>query len=342
MNAAQPLISVVLVMQERPRSIVRTLRHLRAQTIAGQIELILVGPDAASFDGLQPGDTAGFAVVRTACAGRIDDVDKSSAHGIRAASCDVIALIEDHAYPEPRWAAAMLEAHAEGDWAAVGSVVLNANPDTACSWSNQLLAYGEWTQPVKTGVTGSVSRHNISFKRDALLFYMEALEKYLGRGGSLLGHLKKRGYRFYIAPDARIRHANPSRFGSSVVLRFCGGRLGAATRAKSWPIAKRLVYGLAAPLIPVVRGKRIIPKLLAEPNRAYALRVMPMLLLALLLDGMGQMIGFLFGPGRTEPLLAAFEYNRMRHMTAADAAMLSEGGESKTPATATASEPVAA
>src|SRR5438309_6102907 len=42
----------------------------------------------------------------------------------------------------------------------------------------------------------------------------------------------------------------------------------AAARARSWPIARRLAYGAAAPLIPLVRMRRILAQVPRDRRRA--------------------------------------------------------------------------
>ena len=320
-------MSVTVVAADRYETIRRTLDAIAAQTIADQLEVLLVAPDAAALAGLPAGAEAPFARFERIYVGPVHDVDKAAAPALLRAHSPVVALIEDHAYPEPGWAEAILAAH-DQPWAAVGSAVLNANPDAELSWVNQLLAYGEWTPPVAGG-EGAVSRHNVSFKRTWLEAYDEhALEDMLGRGGGLLPDLKRRGGRFCVAADARVRHLNPSRFSSTVALRLHGGRLSAAGRASGerWPWWRRAVYVVASPLIPLVRLKRLLPKVFGPELRPRAPRLLPALAGALVLDGIGQALGFALGPGDAEGRMAAFEFRRDRHLTDHDRRKLAFAG----------------
>jgi hypothetical protein len=311
-------LTVAVVAADRFETIRRTLEALSIQTMADDLEVLLVAPDAEAVAGMPPEATARFARFETIYVGAVADVDKAATPALLKASSPVVALIEDHAYPEPAWAEAILRAH-EGPWAAVGSTVANANPDADLSWVNQLLAYGEWTEPLRGG-EGMVSRHNVSFKRSWLEAYEGRLEDLLGRGGGLLPDLKRRGGRFWIAPEARVRHLNPSRLGPTVELRLHGGRLSAAGRAVSegWPWWRRAVYVGASPLIPMVRLQRLLPKVFGPQLRHRAPRLLPLLIGALLLDGVGQALGFAFGPGRAEGRMASFEFRRDRHLTEND------------------------
>lgn len=269
---------------------------------------------------LDPAEAEDFCRVRTVAAGPISNVDRAAAHGIRQATAPVVALVEDHAYPEPGWASAIVRAH-EGPWAAVGSAVTNANPATLLSWANLLIPYGRWSEPAERGETDMVSRHNVSFKRAVLMAYGDDLEHMLGREGGLLEDLRANGHRFYLEPQARYAHANPSRLASTFELRFSAGRLYGANRAAKgrWSLGRRLLYALGGPLIPLVRFRNIQRELFqAGRHGTLAPRVYPALLLALAFDGAGQVVGYLGGPGQTEHKLAMFEYDRLRHLTQRD------------------------
>jgi Glycosyl transferase family 2 len=329
-----PALSVVLVTAGGFGNIRRTVRHLRAQTVQSRLELIVVASSEAAIVDRQPHETAGFQRVVVVPAGPIDNVDTSAAAGIRRATAPVVAIIEDHAYPEPEWAAALVEAHRDSH-AAIGPAVLNANPSSLLSWTNMLLAYGRWGEDAPPGEIDDIARHNSSFKREALLAYGDDLERLLGREGGLLQDLRAKGHRLLLQPAARIAHVNPSRLVSTADLRFNAGRLYGASRAarNRWSMPKRLLYAAAGPLIPFVRFRRLRKDLFgAGQRRALVPRVYPALLLGLAFDGAGQMAGYLFGAGRSPDKLAVFEMDRLQHLTARDRQAIDEAGRGIAPA----------
>lgn len=321
--AEGPAMSVVLVTPDRFATIRRTVRFLRAQTVRPRLELILVGPSGDGLAEHEARELDGFFSVQQLAVGPIDNVDRAAARGIARAAAPIVALVEDHAFPDAGWAEALIDAH-RGPWAAVGSVVLNANPESPLSWTNLILAYGFWTEPVTGGETAHVSRHNISFKREVLAEFGDGLEALMGRDGGLLQRLQQRGHRFYLEPAARIYHANPSLLASTVELRFNGGRLYGATRARTenWSATRRLLYVAGSPLIPVMRGRPLFRKVLAARGPKSA-GLYPAFLMGLALDGLGQAVGYALGPGDTARRLADFEVDRLRHVTGRDRAQLS-------------------
>ena len=313
-------LSVVAAMPDGPTRLRKLLRCLSEQTIAPEMEVVIVAPTAESSD--IDGDAFGRLTIVPV--GPIDDVDRSLASGINAARAPIVAIIEDHAYPEPGWAEALVDAH-RGPSALVGPAFANANPSSTLSWANMMIAYGNWLETTTSGVVDEVSRHNVSAKRDVLLEYGPDLPDRLVRGGGLLEDLRARGRESYLESRARVHHVNPSQLTSTLRLRVDSGRLHAARRAERgrWSSVRRLVYVGGSPLIPLVRLSQLVPPLYARPPlRRPLLRSLPALLLALTADAAGQAIGFIAGPGASEDRLAAFELDRWKQVRKADRAIL--------------------
>jgi len=309
-----PALSVVLATPDRYQTIRGTVRHLRAQSICAQIELVIVAPSAASLD-LVEQELAGFCRHRVVEAGAIRSVGSANALGVRHASAPVVALAEDHVFPAPDWAEALLKAHVKVV-AAVGPVIRNANPQKRISWADLLISYGPWLDPAPAGPVDFLPGHNSSYKRSLLLEYGERLETMMEAETVLHWDLRGRGYELYLEPAAKIAHSNFARLGSYLPAQFLSGRMFAATRVQGggWPVAKRLLYAFASPLIPLVRLARILRNM-SRPGRPLhqALRVLPELLLGLSADALGQMLGYALGAGNAREKLVQLEFHRYRH-----------------------------
>lgn len=315
---SEAAMSVVVVTPDRFHNIRRTMRHLRAQTICGRLEIVIVCPEETSLSDARPGELDGFLRVTTVAAGNISNVDVASVPGIYAATAGTVAIIEDHAFPEPSWAEAIIS-HRRDTWAAVGAIVMNANPRSGLSWANLLIAYGPSTEPCREGETKALPGHNLAFDRAGLLALEPHLRDKIVRGGGLLESLQSNGGRFFQSGAARLAHVNPSRSSSSTSLRFNAGRLYGATRARegNWGIVKRLAYTVLGPLIPFVRFIRVREEMFGGGKRAsLAPRIYPALFYGLVMDGFGQMAGYLSGPGSSHEVLATFEMDRRLHITA--------------------------
>ncbi len=315
-----PALSVVVVTPTRFAQIRRTVRHLREQAVADRIELVLVVPEPAALDDARPGELDGFARVVPVGVGPIPNVDRAAAAGVHAATAEVVALVEDHAFPQPGWAEAIMKAHVD-EPAAVGSVILNANPERALSWTNLLIAYGPWTDASGAGAVDALPGHNITYRRERLVPYGDRLRDRLGRDGGLLEELAASGGRLRFEGGARIAHVNPSVWRATIALRWSAGRLYGSMRAADagWSRAKRLVYVAGGPLIPLVRFVRLCRDYFAGGRRSELVpRVLPALFAGLVLDGLGQMAGYAAGPGGTVARLATFEMDRLQHIPAGE------------------------
>ena len=324
-----PELSVIVVFARRFAVLRRTLAHLRAQTIADRIELIVVAPSQEAMRELQPRDTAGLHSVCVRVIGEITNVDKAGARGIVEASAPVIAFIEDHAFPAPNWAATLVDTHRE-PWGVVGTAIVNGNPRTGWSWANHLVTYAPWPTHGQRGEASSVSRHNSSFKREALRALGGSLLPAFGRDGALLKDLQRASYRIYLDTRTSVAHVNPSRALTTLALRFNAGRLFAGKRAKAgkWGWVKRAVYAVASPLYPLIRFRQIWGQALGHPShRSLLPRVLPALSGALIADAVGQAVGYLTGAGRSVTTLADFEAERMPHVVVADRSTLLEDGD---------------
>lgn len=322
--SAAPQLSVVVVTPTCFAQVRRTVHALRSQSAAGASELVLVAPRTEDLDDRRPDELDGFAAVRCVGVGPIGNVDHASADGVHAATAPVVAIIEDHAFPEPEWAQAIIAAH-QAPVAAVQSVMRNANPHSSLSWVNLLLAYGQWVDPGRAGAVDSVALHNTTAKRDLLVRHGAALAGKLGRDGTLFDELRAEGHTFSLEARARVAHVNPSRLSSTTDLRVSAGRLYGHRRAaeESWSKAKRLLYVALGPLIPAIRLLRVGREHLVEgPYAHLRARLLPALVYALCCDAVGQVLGYAAGPGRTRETLATFEMDRIQHLSSADRAEL--------------------
>lgn len=314
---AGPQLSVVVVTPDGVSTVRKTLRHLRSQSICERMEVLIVAP-AADGLGLDESELREFHAYRVVEVGHMRSTARARAAGVRAARAEVVAFAEDHAFPAPGWAEALVRRHAE-EWAAVGPVMSNANPRSATSWANLLIEYAPWLDPSEGGEREHLPGHNGSYKRALLLEYGERLEAMLDAESVLHWDLRSRGHKLYLEPRARTFHQNFSAHAPSLTLRFNGGRLFASARARGWPAWRRALYACASPLIPLVRCARIAGELLKSGRPRQILpRVLPALFALLAFDGAGELAGYALGAGDSMRKLSDMEFHRGRYMAARD------------------------
>ena len=317
--ASQPSLSVVLITRGTYDALRETVRHLRAQTVAGRLELVLVTPSRRTLTP-DASDMACFGAWKTVEADTARSLAPARCAAIRAAGAPVVAFAEDHCYPDPGWAEALIAAH-RAPWAAVGPALGNANPATMVSWANFFIGYGAWIEPVKSGTVGDLSEHNTSYKRDLLLAFGADLERLLEREGGLHRALKAGGHGLYLEPAARALHRNFSSLPPSLSLCFCAGRLFGTTRAGSgrWPLPRRLLYVAGAPLIPLMRLGPVLRQIRRSGRGPELLpAILPALLALLTATGLGEAAGYACGPGAAARRLTDFEFGRDAYLAKRD------------------------
>ena len=305
-----PAMSVVLVTPDTYATIRMTMSHLRAQTARDQLEIVIVAPSAAGL-ALDEAELRAFATYQVVEVGA--SLAGARAAGVRRAAAPLVALAEDHCFPEPEWASALIAAHHQ-PWAVVGPVFHNANPATALSQADFLMAYSPWAGPRPGGLVSHLPGHNSCYKRDILMAYGPRLEELFDAESVLHWDLRQRGERLWLEPAARVAHVNFSLWRPYLRASLHAGQVFAATRAAGWPGARRALYTVSAPLIPLVRLTRIVP----VARRLGVWRALPALLIGLAADGVGQGLGYALGARSAAERLRPLEAHRVRFITAAD------------------------
>jgi hypothetical protein len=107
-----------------------------------------------------------------------------------------------------------------------------------------------------------------------------------------------------------------------VPVQLLAGRLFGGARVATWSRRRRLFYAAASPLIPAVRLWRTV-RAYARPGRSLGrlLRTSPALVAGLALDGAGQCLGYLLGPGDAMARLSRYEFNRIDHVQDSERAL---------------------
>ena len=314
-----PSLSAVVVATSNFESIARTVRHLHAQTVRDQIELILVVPSRSAIE-VEDKELEGFAVVEWIELGTISDVDQAAGPGLQKGTAPIVVAVEDHAFPDPNWAEQLIEAH-KGSCAAVGTAMENANPGGGFSWANLMLNYGKWgADDLGARVIDALPGHNIAYKRSLLIPYENHVDEWLGRSSTLHGDLQAAGHDLFFLPQAKLAHVNPSKPSVTMVIRFRSGRLYGATRRRegNWSLGLRLVYVLGSPLIPFMQFPPIARNAKRCGRAGKLLACMPAMAVCLLAAAMGEAYGYLFGPGKVAEQLAGMEFERFRQLRLAD------------------------
>ena len=310
-------LSVILVTTDTFASLRRVVEAYRAQTAAAALEVVIVTPVPEAL-APEPALLAGFGAWRVVDCGPITAVTAARAAGVAHCRAPIIAFGEDHCFPAPDWAAALIDAHRQ-PWAAVGPAFDNANPTRMLSWANLYMEYGPFLAPIGPQATTDLPGHNSSYKREVLLAYGDRLEAVMEAETVLHADLRAQGYQLFLQPAARVYHTNMTRLGPALATAQVYGRLFAAARAHGWGLGRRLIYVLGAPLIPWVRLRRALADVRRTGRQRELLpRLLPPLLLLLYANALGELLGYALGEGGARPALLRLELRRESFLAPGD------------------------
>jgi len=308
-----PEISVILILYRDFDEIRASIRHLQAQTIVDQVELLIVTTKtiAAQIDHAM---LDAFGAHQIITLDEMEYVGQAFAAAFQAARAPYVAMAEDHCLVEPEWAAAFVRAHQSGRYAVVAPAMEIGNPETAISRANFLICFLEWFAPDHGHIIHAGPGHNSCYHKQIITEAFTDLDAVFTMEYAYQRALAARGEQIYIEPRARILHWTNSTMPAFTGHAFHGGRVYGASRviAEHWGWGKRIGFSLASPPIPIVRLQRIIAHLdTPEKRRAVKLvRSMPHIVWGLVFHTAGEVIGYLAGEGDSIEESAKFEFRR--------------------------------
>lgn len=304
-----PALTFVLFTPDNFETVRKTVSHVARDAGAHAVELLIgcAEPDALHID------EAAITAFHSARAIRCDmssGSGKARALAVMEARAPIVAFGEDHCFPQAGWTAALLRAHTES-YAAVGPVVMNANPARLVSWADLLMGYGPWLAPGASGERDHLPGHNSSYKREVLLRLTEDLPLLMEAESTLHWRLRNEGYRMFQQSEARVAHTNFEEWSTWLSVSYHAGRVFAAVRSADWTKGKRLAYFIGSPLIPFVRVIRHLRQARgAGLPGSLMMRVAPVLLIGLFASAAGEAIGSVLGTGRSRATLVQWDFHR--------------------------------
>jgi len=300
------------------------MNHLRSQTVRECMEILIVCP---SLSELAPGEDGWqvFWDVRCIEVGEFRSTGQVRALGALRARGRVVAFAEDHCFPEPGWAEALLEAHRRG-CAAVGATLTNANPGSLLSWADLFLNFGPCVMKQSGGVSRFIPWHNSSYAKAALDEYGDELAQMLEVEGILHIDQELRGRALFLCAQAITHHVNISRFSSFLRGHFWGSRMfwAALVRKQQWRLWKRLVLAILSPGLAIIRFGRAVREMRRTGTiRSLSPGVLPPVCAGVVAISLGALSGALFGAGNAVTHRLSVEFYRDRHLREEDRNLLS-------------------
>jgi hypothetical protein len=313
-TAATPALSVIIAAPDDFQTVRQLVRYLAQQTIRDQIELVLVTSERSKMT-LAAELLAHFWGHQVVEIGPFRSVNHARSAGIKMALAPVIVLTEDHCFPTPTWAEALLKAHQQ-PWAGVGPTFSLMNLHSHRGWAMFFIQYAPWMKPTPGGLVADIAGHNSSYKKDVLLQYGDRLEAMMDFEYALHQDLLGRGYQIYLESQAETAHVFMTDQRSCLEENFTIGRLLAATRARTLPGWKKIVYLVTTPLVPPLRLYRILKQIYKFGWQNKLLPgILPWLLWYLCVGAWGEFIGYVAGIGSAQQRTLDFDFRRQRFVS---------------------------
>jgi GT2 family glycosyltransferase len=286
-------VSVVVAAWNTRPLLERCLASLEDQCGAGNPEIIVAGNyDNGSSEMIR----ARFADVKFIRMPEGTTVPRLRAEGIREATGDVVALIEDQCFVDREWCAELKKAHML-PYPAVGGAVENASTRKAIDWAVYFYDYGKYMLPGVAGAAAALSGNNVSYKRSALHEFERAFRN--GFFETFINwELKASGGELFFAPSAIVYHNRSYGTGEAVSECYHHGRAFAGKRASGVGVLVRVARALATIALPVVLSGRIVLATVGKRRHVKELLLaLPHITLLMLTWSLGEMTGYLRGEG---------------------------------------------
>src|SRR5689334_20102259 len=197
---SEPRISVVIASIVGGPFIDDCLASLEKQVAQFGAEVIVVAHGAANAARIQ----SRFSWVQVICREERDTVPQLRLRGVEEAKGEIIAIIEEHCRASADWLERASEAHASGDYGAVGGPILDHGYGRIRDWVVYFLEYNGYLPPWKDEDAFDLNGANIAYKRSVLLRYKDLL----GTGyweASTHPRMHADGVKFRSAPAMTVR-----------------------------------------------------------------------------------------------------------------------------------------
>ncbi len=221
--------------------------------------------------------------------------------GVSQARGDVVAILEDHGEVAADWARQVLDAH-QGPWGAVGGSVENGQSGLV-NWSAFFCEYTAYMGPVPEGEAADLPGNNIAYKRPHLMRHARVLDD--GKWESWINEkLRVDGVPTASTNRMVVRHIKPFKLGYFLVQRFHFSRSYAGMRRVDQSVLKRLVYGFGSLALPALLMARVTKNVLTKRRHVGRFVLCsPLVALFFTVGAVGEMTGYLLGPGRSLDLV---------------------------------------
>lgn len=210
---------------------------------------------------------------------------------------DLVAITEDHVEVPEAWARQLIEAHAaHPEASAIGGSVENGATRSLIDWASFLVVQAPVAAPIRSGpasrLAGAV---NVAYKRAAL-----ALRPSFGDLGAMDGLHQKAlaasGAILLNDDSIRVSHDQALGIRGFTAIHYNAGRTISGFKRKHLGLVDAIRI-VGSPVVPLARYVRTVLLLAPRGYGPILIRATPWILWLLYAQGVGQLVGYLAGPG---------------------------------------------
>jgi hypothetical protein len=223
------------------------------------------------------------------------------AKGLAAARGTILAIVEDTVIVAGDWCREILAAH-QLPHGVIGGAVEHAG-HSGINWAIYFLDFGRYQPPLREGAAGYLTDVNISYKREVLASVRPVwVESY--NEVAVNWALARLGTVLWLRPQIVVwQDRGQVHFSRAVRERVAWGRIFARQRCREISLARRVLYLVACPVLPVLLIGRVASKVVgSRRNRRHFLRAFPYLVVLASAWCVGEVLSYVTAPG---PVLAA-------------------------------------
>lgn len=213
--------------------------------------------------------------------------------GIEKSNAELLALLEDDCVVGPKWLQAVQAAHKSG-YPAIGGPIEPNDFSRGLDWGVFYCEFARFLAPF-SGVVSALPGNNVSYKKEVIdqahitegfyeVFFHE--------------NLQDTGVELFAEKDMVVTNVNTWRFEHCSASPFHHGRAYAGQRFGKQYSARRLVYGLLALLLPVVKSFRTLRDIHSRKRKGLPLlKALPWIIIFHSCWSAGELLGYFAGPG---------------------------------------------
>lgn len=284
--------SIVVISIYPPKFLERCLVALERETEGTDAQIIVVRQMSKEKPTRKFPDRFQFLPVSSACT-----VPEMRSLAAAATEGESVVFLEDDCEVTTGWYQAVTKIGSHDGDVACGAIEPDRY-DSSVSWAVFFCEYARFMKPFEGTVSGVPGNHVI-YKKEALERLLKELPGEL-RDYQVNASIRDLGYTVRAYSDICV--ANINRWGTShlILMPYHHGRAFAGIRMSGQQLWKRILFGLAAPLLPVLLTARTVQSVFQkERYRMQLLMSFPLVFVFFAAWAAGEFVGYTFGSGES-------------------------------------------